>query len=174
MTQTMLATLAIVIAGSLAMQQHTNRVHAEQAIMRKEISTQMLAVAIDRLEEIGQMAYDEATFGNTRIYDANSLTAPNSFNDDFQGNDVDDFDGVSMDTFRVSNNQYVWFELETTVTYANETTPDVSVGSRTKMKKATVRIWPKDTLGINMPGKLQVPDTVKLSQSFACGSWCDW
>jgi hypothetical protein len=177
MYQSMLAILAICILGMMALQQHRNQIHAEQAIIRKEIATQALAIAVDRLEEIGSMDFDENTIDDARLYSSAALTLPDSFIRDSQDNDIDDFHGSSVEKFRVTNDQEVWFEVRTTVVYAEEDNPDQPVASsteKTKIKKATVEVWPKDTLGINLPGKIQIPDTVRLSQSFACGSWCDW
>ena len=174
MPQTLLAILAIAITSMVALNQHTGRLHAQKEIIRKEISTQMMAVATDRLEHIGHMAFDENTIGNNILTSPDQLTHPDNFDEDGQNNDIDDFNERSDHAFRIAAGREVWFDLKTTVTYAHENNPDVAVSHRTKFKKATVEVWPKDTLGINTEGGFQIPDRIKLSQTYACGSWCKW
>ncbi|HET6569471.1 MAG TPA: hypothetical protein VFG50_15995 [Rhodothermales bacterium] len=178
MPQSLLAILAITVLATFALTQHRNRLYMQEVAIRNEISTQALAVATDRLEEMGRMAFDEHTVGSeggmAKLTSVDLLTPVDSFGTDGQSNDIDDYNGVSIDTFRVTAGAQVWFRLKTEVKYANETNPDQVVDYKTRIKKATVWAYPVDTLGINVPGGIQAPDTIRLSQAYACGSWCDW
>lgn len=165
MSQTMLALLALMLASLFAVQQQRQTAEMRLAMIRSEVSTQSTGVAVDRLEEIGSMSFDEATIGNETLSAVDSLTAGPPFGSDAPGNDIDDFDGVTVDTFRVAGTQQLNFRMTSRVRYASEASFETEVASRTKVKKVTVKVF-----NLDIPN----PDTVTISQSYVCGSRCNW
>lgn len=163
MSQTLLAILALMLATMFAVQQQRHTGFTRLSMIRAEISTQSTGVAVDRLEEIGSMAFDEATVGGTAVSLAN-LTAGPPFQLDAPGNDIDDFHGVSVDTFRVAGLDTLRFRVQSVVAYADPEDVGKVVTGPTSMKKATVKVYSLD---------IAAPDTITLSQSYACGSWCN-
>jgi hypothetical protein len=165
MPQTMLALLAMLVVMMLTVSQYQNAVHVRKNIVRNEVSMQTTGVAVDWLERIGSEAFDEAVADGSVITSPNQLTEGPPFAADFQENDIDDFHGVSKDTMRVVNGREIWFHLQSSIAYADPEDPEKVVAWRTKAKKATVRAWSTSIAN---------PDTVVLSQTFTCGTRCDW
>lgn len=167
MPQTLLALAAMMMATLFALNQQRGIMQTRMTMMRNEVATAATGVAVDRLEEIRVMAFDEATRENA-ITSPLSLTHPTGFTSDDPADDIDDFDGTVVDRFRVWMADTLWYRVETNVVYALESNPDTpvsNVNTRTKFKKATVRVY--STTVANT-------DTITISQSFACGSRCDW
>ncbi len=169
MPQTLLAIAAMMVATLFAFQQQRNVMQTRMQMIHSEIATAATGVAVDRLEEIGVMAFDEATKSGDKIYSSSSLTSMPTFTDDAPPiDDVDDFDGSLVERFRVYAADTLWYGVETTVRYASEAQPDDVVSDpnqRTKFKKATVKVYSLNYARV---------DTISLSQSFSCGSKCDW
>lgn len=169
MVQTLFTLAALLATMLFVFNQQRNIRHAEATMVRNEIVSQATAVAVDRLEEIGAMAFDEATKGDTRLTQAAALTSATVFTADAPPiDDIDDFDGAHVRHFRVAWKDTLWFDVHTEVVYAQESDPGEAVSGssiRTKYKKATVHVISTDPL---------VADTITLSQSFSCGSKCDW
>lgn len=166
MPQTMLALLAMMVVMLLTVNQNERIVHLRQYVIRNEIAMQANAVAVDRLEEIGAMAFDEATIDDKTIHSKNELTAYPFDVKEGDPNDIDDFQGAIVPKARVVNGRQLWFRVASTVSYAKENDPDVEVTGPTRLKKVTVTVQ-SDSLNIPTP-------TITLSQTFACGSRCDW
>lgn len=165
MSQTMLAILALMLATLFAVQQQRQTAEIRFGMIRSEISTQTTGVAVDRLEEIGSMAFDESVVGDETLASLASLTAGPPYAADAPGNDLDDFHAVTVDTFRVAGTQKLNFRMTSTVRYASESDFQQEVGGPTKVKKVTVKVY-----SLDIPN----PDTVRLSQSYVCGSRCNW
>lgn len=167
MSQTMLAILALAMLGMFALRQYEGIAHTRQSMIVAEIVTQSSGVAVDRLEEIGSMQYDEkiGQAGGAKLLLPTSLTASANFKNDAPGNDIDDFDDVVVDTFRVSGADTLWFRVQSFVAYALDAHPDQQAPTQTKVKMVTVKVNSLD---------LDQPDTLSITQSFACGSRCGW
>ena len=165
MPQTMLSILALMLATMFAVQQQRHTAYTQLSMIRGEISTQSTGVAVDRLEEIGSMAFDEATVGGNSVASAALLTSGAPFSADSPGNDIDDFNGVAVDTFRIAGMDTLRFRVQSRVRYANPNDVGQEVGGPTKVKKATVRVYSLDIVA---------PDTITLSQSYSCGRRCNW
>lgn len=169
MPQTLLAIAAMMVATLFAFQQQRNVMETRMQMVRSEVVTNATGVAVDRLEEIGVMAFDDATKGEDKIFATSSLTSMLTFTDDAPPvDDVDDFDGSIVERFRVYGADTLWYGVETRVRYASEAQPDAEIvdpSQRTKMKKATVTVY-----SLNIPNI----DTIRISQSYTCGSKCDW
>ncbi len=169
MPQTLLAFGAVMMATFFSFQQHRSVLETRMMMIRNEVETAATAVAVDRLEEIGAMAYDDATKADVRIYSSATLTSSATFTDDAPPiDDIDDFHGSSVLRFRVTTGDTLWYGVESSITYADEATPDepiVDPTIRTKFKKATVTVYSLNVAHI---------DTIRISQSFSCGSKCAW
>lgn len=169
MSQTLLATLALVVVGMFALSQLESIAHTRHGIIVSEIMMQATAVATDRIEEIGSLTFDEniAKAGGAKLTMPSQLTAGPPFTADGVLNDIDDFHSVEVDTFRVSSSEEdtLWFRVQSYVTYADETQLDMPVTGPSKVKKVTVKVHSLD---------LVQPDTIEISQAFTCGSRCGW
>ena len=168
MPQTLLALGAMMIATLFAFQQQQNVIQTRMQMLRNEVATAATGVAVDRLEEIRIMAYDEATKGEVEVTSPGALTAVPSFKLDSPADDIDDFDDSYVKRFRAYADDTLWYGVESVVRYASEANPEQSLSTThapTKFKKATVRVY-----SLNVPKT----DTIAISQSFACGSKCDW
>lgn len=169
MPQTLLALVAVMMASLFAFQQQRYVLDMRMDMIRNEIATQATSVAVDRLEEIRAMSFDEATKGENNITSQSDLTLKDHFTDDAPPiDDVDDFDGATVQRFRVVGTDTLWFEVTTQVAYAQEADPDATISDvsvRTKFKKATVWVHSLNT---------SVTDTIAVAQSVACGSKCKW
>jgi hypothetical protein len=166
MPQTMMALLAMMLATLFAYNQQQRAAQTKFNMIRDEVVTQATIVAQDRLEEIGAMAFDEATVGANKVATAAELTGLAFFTEDAQGNDIDDFHQVVVDTVRSSNLGKLRFRVASTVTYADPNNPDVAVTGPSKAKKATVRVTSLDI------AEIMASDEIILSQTYTCGSRC--
>lgn len=169
MPQTLLAIGAMMVATFFAYQQQRSVMQTRMSMIRNEIESAATSVAVDHLGEISVMAFDEATKGDGKIFSPSSLTPKPQFRDDAPPvDDVDDYDGTYVQRYRVFAADTLWFGIATEVHYASETYPDQIITDptvRTKFKKATVSVFSLSAAK---------PDTIRLSQSFACGSKCAW
>lgn len=169
MPQTMLALLAVMMAALFSLNQQRGIMQTRMNMMHNEVMSAGTGVAVDRLEEVRTMAFDEATKGEDKIFASAALTSKPTFTDDAPPiDDIDDFDGSYVERFRVWMSDTLWYGVETSVVYALETQPDAPVAdinTRTKFKKATVKVYSLDIAKV---------DTITLSQSFSCGSKCEW
>lgn len=158
----------MMIATLFAFQQQRNVMETRLQMVRNEVETAGTGVAVDRLEEIRIMAYDEATKGEDKLSTPNSLTFVAQFTSDSPADDMDDFDGSYVERFRTYAGDTLWYGVESTVRYADEIAPDNALGvahQPTKFKKATVRVF-----SLNVAKT----DTIAISQSYSCGSKCEW
>ncbi len=169
MPQTLLALGAVMVATFFSFQQQRSVLETRMQMIRNEVETAATAVAVDRLAEIGAMAYDDATKGDVRIFSSAALTSSATFTEDAPPvDDIDDFDGSSVTRHRVSSGDTLRYGVETTVEYADENVPDSPILDptvRTKFKKATVKVYSLNVAYV---------DTIRLSQSYSCGSKCAW
>lgn len=169
MPQTMLALAAMMIAALFAMNQQRGIMDTRMSMIRNEVASAATAVAVDRLEEVRSMAFDEATKGGDDAASPAALTSKATFTDDAPPvDDLDDFDGSYVKDHRVWAGDTLWFGVETVVHYADETQTDTPVSDptqRTKFKQATVKVFSLNVAKV---------DTISMSQSFACGSRCAW
>jgi hypothetical protein len=163
MSQTLLATLALIIVTVYAAQQQRNIVGQQVAMIQNEVSSMATSVAVDRLEEIRSVAFDEHT-RNGPISHPSQLT-PYPFPPDTQGDDIDDFHLVKLDTFRLVGMDTLRFRVETTVTYVDESNIELVTLQRTKYKRAEAKVFSTT---------ISAPDTIRIAQTYACGSRCQW
>jgi hypothetical protein len=159
----------MMLATFFAYQQQRSVMQTRLDMVRNEVETAATGVAVDRLEEIGVMAFDDATKGGDEVASANFLTSAAAFvNDAPPIDDIDDFDNSIIQSFRVYAGDTLWFGVEADVQYANEVQTDQAVADPaqiTKYKMVTVKVYSLSIANV---------DTVRLSQTFSCGSKCAW
>jgi hypothetical protein len=169
MPQTLLALAAMMMATFFAFQQQRSVRDTRMQMLRNEVATAGTGVAVDRLEEVGVMAYDEATKAEDKIFSPVSLTSAAVFTVDAPPvDDIDDFDNSYVERFRVYTGDTLWYGVETQIYYADENQTDQEVADltlKTKFKKATVKVYSLT---------VAATDTITLSQSYSCGSKCEW
>ena len=163
MSQTLLATLALIVVTVYAAQQQRSIVGQQVAMIQNEVSSMATSVAVDRLEEIRSMAFDEHT--RNGLVDSPSQLTPYPFTADTQGDDIDDFHLVKLDTFRLVGPDTLRFRVETVVTYVDEANIELSTHQRTKYKRAEATVFSTT---------VSSPDTIRIAQTYACGSRCQW
>lgn len=169
MPQTLLALAAMMMATLFALNQQRGMMQTRMSMMRNEVETAATGVAVDRLEEVRAMSFDEATKGEDKVFSSSALTSKPTFTDDAPPiDDIDDFDESYVERFRVWKSDTLWYGVETAIAYALESAPDTPItdpAQRSKFKKATVKVY-----SLNV----EHTDTISLSQSFSCGSKCAW
>lgn len=166
MQQTMLAILAMMLAGTYALNQNQRVVRMEMNMIKNEVATIASGVGLDRLEHISAQAYDQAT-KEGKIASSSELTAY-PFADDVQNDDIDDFHESSrLDTIMLGEHE-LQFKVYTTVQYAQESDPNKAVTDNTKKTK-----YKRARASVH---SLTVPlsDSIIVYQTYACGDRCDW
>ena len=165
----------MVLTTMFAVNQHRSVINTQLGIVRQDISLRSTGVGQDLLDEIGSMAFDEATKDDAAT-DPNQLTSlPMSdqgelgdelgmFQETGGADDLDDFSGLSLERTRTHGETTLGFMARPKVNYvlADGTT---MVDYVTKFKKVTLDIVSTD---------YAFGDTVRVSQVFACGSRCSW
>lgn len=159
----MLATLALVIVTVYAAQQQRDIVGRQIGMIQNELASMATGVAVDRLEEIRSVAFDERTKQGP-VYEVSQLT-PATFPGDTQGDDIDDFHGVRLDTLRIVGVDTLRFSVETTVSYVSESDIRQAIGTASKYKRADAKVYSTT---------IASPDTIRISQVYSCGSRCKW
>jgi hypothetical protein len=166
MAQTLLTLLALALVILFSYNQYRGVISTREYHLRHEIASQAVGVAVDQLEAYEAFAFDETILTDT-LLQATDLTAmdENGFQADTPNNDLDDFDRTTTTTSRLTKLDTLWFSAETQVTYLEEADPGVETTTPSKFKKATVTVYPLD---------VDLPDTIRLSQVYNCGSRCTW
>jgi hypothetical protein len=168
MGQTILAILALLVATLYSLGEYRGIHKIQVGMMRNEIALMGTGVAVDVLEEMGSMAYDEATVAG-RIYSSSDLTPASNFGPGFDlpNNDIDDWHGADIVRDRTTEHGTLSFRVVVDVVYAMEDAPEDPApdGVRTRFKKANVKVYSLD---------IERPDTIRIARSYACGSRCDW
>jgi hypothetical protein len=167
----MLAVLSMVVTTLFAFNQHRNVLSTRLNMVREDMAIRSTGVAVDVLEEIGSMSFDEATRDKivsssselTSLYgtiegETNSIESGGT-------NDIDDFNGATLDRYRELKGQNIGFRAEASVSYVDPSDNSTAVTYPTKLKKVTIKVYSTN---------IARPDTIYLSQLYACGSRCSW
>lgn len=169
----------MVITTLFAFNQHRNVLNTRLNMVREDMAVRATSVAVDIIEEIGSMAYDEATRDNVvgsssyltslstiSLSTLSGLTSSLQQDQESGGtNDIDDFNGAVMQRTRTLNGKTLTFRAESVVTYIDPADKTTEVSYQTKLKKATIKVYSMD---------LARPDTIYLSQIYSCGTRCNW
>jgi hypothetical protein len=172
----MLAVLSMVVTTLFAFNQHRNVLSTRLNMVREDMAIRSTGVAVDVLEEIGSMAFDEATRDNvvassselTSLHLAGEFGDTQTVNPSLESggiNDIDDFNGSSLDRYRELNGQNLGFRAQAAVSYVDPSDNTTEVSYPTKLKKVTIKVYSTT---------IAHPDTIYLSQLYACGSRCSW
>lgn len=175
--------MAMVVATMFAHNQHRSMLTTQMSLIRQDVSVRATGVAVDAMEEIGVMAYDDAT-KNGPIDDPTLLTSLEIVTDENRlslietvvgiiggeqdesggADDVDDFNLRTLTRTRTHGGSNLSFDVMPSVHYVDSdgVTP---VSYQTKMKRVTVDVVSKN---------FSFPDTVRLTHVISCGSRCAW
>ena len=165
MPQTMLALLGLMLVAQFTLQQHRDVLHGRMTTIKTELATIAASVAVERLERIVAMRFDDAAREGNPLTSPFGLTDPAAFRSDAPSDDVDDFDGSSIVVSRPVGSDTLWFDVRTIVSYADELDPSAVANARTKLKKVTAIVSSRD---------IAFADTVRLERLVTCGSACTW
>lgn len=175
--------MAMVVATMFAHNQHRSMLTTQMSLIRQDVSVRATGVAVDAMEEISVMAFDDAT-KNGPITDATLLTALPIITDDNRlylletayeivggeqdesggADDVDDFNLRTLTRTRSHSGSLLSFDVMPSVHYVDSdgATP---VSYPTKMKRVTVDVVSTD---------FEFSDTIRLTHVVSCGSRCAW
>lgn len=182
MGQTLYAIIAMMIVSLFAMQQQRSALRAQLDMIDNEIAMISSGVAVERLEEIGALAFDQNTRGGETADSPNDLTPPAEFGAGYDqtGDDLDDFHATLATLGRPLGEDSLWFDVVATVDYVQESNHDQVAPSATKFKRVTVTVRVDEDAPANA-GILQMYDAeglaeraVTLSQLYSCKSACQW
>ena len=173
MPQTMLAVLSMVVTTIFAFNQHRNVLSTRLNMVREDMAIRSTGVAVDILEEIGSMSFDEATRDKivassselTTLYSPGDLGQDQTSVESGGTNDIDDFNGAILDRYRELKGQNIGFRAESVVSYVDPSDNTTEVTYPTKLKKVMIKVYSTT---------IARPDTIYLSQLYACGSRCSW
>ena len=166
MPQAMLATLALLLGALYSMQRQRAIFDGQMRMVENEMEMLATSVAKDRVELIGTMSFDHATRDALRISAASQLTAAANFrNETAEDDDLDDFHGSADILSRVVGGQTFTFRASASVAYVSDANGVTVSATQTRTKQVTV--W---VSGITIPMR----DSVRLQQTFTCGSACNW
>ncbi len=184
MPQSFLALGAIVIVTFLSLQQTRHATHTQIDKIDIDVTTMATQIAVDRLDEMRLLAFDEATKGD-RIWLASQMTTLLPFSSDpehlFESfperraahgtgpdvahDDLDDFDAATHTVVKSTQEGTLQFSVDTVVGYVQNDSIGANSSVPTNIKKAFVRVT---AVGV------QPVASVTISQIFSCGSPCAW
>jgi hypothetical protein len=166
MPQTLMALFALGCATYYSWTRQRAIVEDQIRLVQNEVEMIAASVAVDRLEEISGKSFDHATAGGAVLSSSTSLTAAASFGKEAGGfDDVDDYHNGADTLARKAGTSTLPFRVYTTVSYANEASPETAATSRTKVKTVTATVTSLT---------VKVPASVVMKRSFTCGAQCSW
>lgn len=174
----------MVVTTMFAHNQHRAVLRTQVDVIRQDVAMRATGVAVDILEEVGSMSFDEATKGGT-VTDPSLLTslplvdvslATDPLDPAFElllgedegeaggADDLDDFNARHLDRNRRAGEHQLNFTAMPVVNYigSDGVTP---VDYVTKMKRVRIEVASSD---------FAFADTIQISQVFTCGSRCAW
>lgn len=169
MPQTLLAIMAMVLTSFAGFNQHRSILSSRLDMVNQEVELQSTAVAVNLLEEIGSLAYDEAT-KNGEITSSNLLTAISLDSNEQQAlesaqpDDIDDFNNRERQIVRMRKNKELRFRGRSKVRYMDSNASYESA-SQTKFKRVTIVVKSLD---------FPAADSISISKIVSCGSRCNW
>lgn len=168
MPQTLLALFALACATYYTTTRQRTIVEDQIRLVENEVELIGASVAVDRLEEISGMNFDQNTVGDVRLTAASALTPVNGLGkigEPADNNDIDDFHAAADTLVRIAGGSTLRFRVYTTVAYGLEASPETASTTPTKVKTVTATVQSLD---------VKVPGTVMLRRSFTCGAECSW
>jgi hypothetical protein len=170
MPQSMTGILAMIIFTLFAVQQQEKIFLTQNSMVRQAISGMLNGAAVERMDEIGSKAFDQAISDNEILTSTGELSATSVFgpgSDHTAEDDLDDFHAATDTLYRGIGADSLAFVVYSEVTYAQESNPELDAvsGTRTKYKKVVVT-----ARSLTMP---ELPE-IEVQRSFSCGSACQW
>jgi hypothetical protein len=165
MPQTMLALLGMMLVAQFTLRQHREVLHGQMATIKTEVATIAASVAVERLERIVVMPFDEATREGIPLTSPSQLTPRAAFRADSPSDDADDFDGAAILVGRPVGSDTLWFDVRTMVSYADELNPAADAATQTKLKRVVAVVSSRN---------VAFADTLRLERLITCGSACTW
>jgi hypothetical protein len=157
--QTMLVIGAFTLFSTATVAINSTIISTSTLGIEMEASLNALSIAQSMLDEIMQQSFDEKTTNNKLVTTASGMTPKTGFGSDggsetitcvdfldpvadkFQSqskfDDVDDYDGYKR---KVLNTRLGWFEVEDSIAYVQEGSPNTVIASQTWQKRITVKI----------------------------------
>lgn len=178
MGQSLYAIVAMMVVSLFAVHQQRNALRVQLNMIDSEVATVASGVAVERLEEIGALAFDQNTRGGTLVDSPGDLTPASEFGEGYDRpvDDLDDFNGSVKEILRpLGGVDTLRFDATTEVEYVRESDTSLASSVPTKYKRVKVTVTVK---GAGMD-RLYSSDglaqrTVTLSQLFSCKSACQW
>ncbi|NND71648.1 MAG: hypothetical protein HKN43_08715 [Rhodothermales bacterium] len=168
----MIAILSMTVASLFTFNQHKNALVLRMDMISRDMELRSTNVAASLMEEIGAMAYDDATKSGS-ISNSSELTFVQPSEEQNEGgatteaggtDDLDDYDGTTLNRTRMRNGKTMTFSATTDVEYTTETGHSTD-GAPSKFKRVTVSVSSTD---------VAIADTIRISRIFACGARCVW
>ena len=175
MPQSLIAMLSMMIASLFAYNQHRNALTMRMEMISQDMELRQTNIAVDLMEEIGALAFDDATKAGT-ITSSGSLTFTRSDLLEGQGeegtviteaggtDDIDDYHDVALQRTRSRDGHTLTFNTYSEVDYVTESGYSTH-GTPSKLKKVEIKVISAD---------IAFADTIQISQVFSCGARCDW
>lgn len=172
-------TLALMLASLLFAEPEQRpdfRPQAPALATTPAVETIAAQIALERLDEIGALAFDQRTRDRRVVTDVAELTPVTGFGDgkDRPGDDMDDFHDTVEPTFETVGEQTLSFATHVTVAYADEHAPDRAVAHRTRYKRVTVTVIPVPDQGQLFGADALYQEEVTVARTYACESACQW
>lgn len=167
MPQTMIAILSMMVASLFAYNQHRSALSMRLEMINQDMELRSTNVAVDLMEEIGSMAFDDATKDGpiTTVSDLTFRTNGEQSDSEAGGaDDIDDYDGATIERTREREGYTLRFTADAEVDYVTDSGYSTA-GTPSKLKKVTLSVVSQD---------ISFADTVRISQIFSCGARCDW
>lgn len=171
MPQAALAALALLLATLYSMQRQRTIFDGQMRMVTNEMEMMATSVAKDEIERIGVTAFDEqvidpATGAARRLTSPAQLTTAANFR--LEGsvwNDLDDFHNGPVLRERVVGGQAFAFRTVAHVAYVSDADGRTPSAMPTRTKQVTVYVRP-----VTIPTE----DSIRLQQTYTCGSACAW
>ncbi len=165
--QTMLAVGAMILLSILILRVNNTFLTTSSTFMDSKFEIMATSIATSEIEEISKLAFDKSTILDSTIVPATSLadlTTPGNLgpdtgedpNDAKTFNDIDDYNGYTVNINADSTMPSANFKVRCVVSYVNPSTPNVVSSTATWNKKITVYV-----------SSVSMPDTIRLSTIYS-------
>ena len=161
----MLALLGLMLVAQFTLAQYRDILHGQLVMIETEARTIAASVAVEHLGRVTAMPFDDATKGGRILETPSALTVHHFFRSDAPSDDVDDFDGSTLLVPRPAGADTLWFDVRTSVSYADEINPNNFAAGATKLKNIVATVSVRN---------VAFADTVRLERLVSCGSACGW
>ena len=178
MGQSLYAIVAMMVVSLFAVHQQRSALRVQLDMIDSEVATIASGVAVERLEEIGALAFDQNTRSGELADGAEDLTPASEFGEGYDRpvDDLDDFDGTVKEIARpLGGVDTLRFDVAAEVEYVRESDTSLASSVPTKYKRVKVTVAVKGAGMDRLYSKEGLAKrTVTLTQLFSCKSACQW